>query len=114
MEIRISDSPVNLAHLSNVIILIRQKGDSNHQIKMLQNCDNRTAVGVTKPVISACPHCEAIVQHTADFKHKYPCKKGLCFICSKTKPYYVDLGYYGMRAPTSIHPWMEFMTQVDL
>jgi len=82
METRITDPPVYLAHLSNVIVLIRQKGGSDPRIQMLQNCGNKTAVGVTTPSIKACPHCGALVQHSADCQqmNSPACRKAFCFI----------------------------------
>ena len=87
METMICDPPINFINGSNVIVLIRQKGGSDPRIQMLHNCDNKTVVGVTTPSIRACPHCGALVQHTADCKHMNcpACKQDFCFICLKTK-----------------------------
>jgi len=74
---------LGIQHGSSVTVVIRTVGGSDPRIKLLLECEEKIVAGVKTPSLRACPHCGALVEHTAACKHmKCPaCGKEFCFIC---------------------------------
>lgn len=72
-----------IRHGSSVFAVIRTVGGSDPRITWLLECDEKVIAGVRTPSLRACPHCGALVEHSAACKHmKCPaCGKEFCFIC---------------------------------
>jgi len=73
----------DIRHGSTVFAVVRAIGGSDPRVTWLLECKEKAIAGVKTPSLRACPHCGALVEHSADCKHmKCPaCGKEFCFIC---------------------------------
>ena len=78
---------IGIRHGSSVYAVVRAKGGSDPRITWLHECEEKVIAGVKTPSLRACPHCGALVEHSAACKHmKCPaCSKEFCFICLSKK-----------------------------
>ena len=100
-------------HGSSVFAVIRTVGGSDPRITWLFECKEKVITGVRTPSLRACPHCGALVEHSAACKHmKCPaCGKEFCFICLSKRdekgvwiPLYGQTGWQCGRYNTSCNP----------
>ena len=84
---KIMEPPANMKHSSTIVVVMRQRGESDPRIQILQNCGSKNINGVTTPSLRTCPYCGALVQHTEACKNMTcpACSKGFCFVCLKPR-----------------------------
>ena len=87
LNVKIMEPPANMKHSSTIVVVMRQRGESDPRIQILQNCGSKNINGVTTPSLRTCPYCGALVQHTEACKNMTcpACSKGFCFVCLKPR-----------------------------